>query len=64
MADAGTAVVATDYPGLGTPGTHPFDRRQRGHFQVRAGRRPAVADWLLDRMQGDPLPACCTRTTA
>ena len=49
--DDGAAVDYRTYPGV-------------GHFQVRAVAASAVADWLLDRMQGDPLPVGCTRTTA
>lgn len=49
--DDGVAVDYRTYPGV-------------GHFQVRAVAASAGADWLLDRMQGDPLPAGCTRTTA
>ena len=49
--DDGAAVDYRTYPGV-------------GHFQVRAVAAPAVADRLLDRMPGDPLPAGCTRTTA
>ncbi len=38
MLRRGYVIAATDYPGLGTPGVHPYlDRRQRSLFRDRCG---------------------------
>ena len=33
-----------------------------GHFEVRTASAPAVRDWLLTRLHGDPLTPGCTET--